>query len=554
MAAPAGGGWKNAANHRLAAMGWDHGYYSQAPYTANFYRELAPSWLDFAALVKGQRPPRPREGAPFTYLELGCGMGYGLCLLASLYPEGQFTGVDFQPDHIAHAHWLAAELELSNICFVEADFLALQHDPAPLGSGFAYVAAHGIATWVSEPVQQALLAVAAAALAPGGLFYCSYNTYPGWLALTAYQQLVQLERQRSDPAAGLEPFRRAGATLSALLGDPADPLPLGAALPELGPRLQGLDSQDSHYLTGEYANAGWQPLYVAELHRRASAHKLSYRATATLPELIDTLLPAPLRTTVQAEANPDLRQTLVDLATNKSFRRDLFSKGRLELTRLQREGLLAALEVRLQEAPPQETYVFPTGFGEVTGPPQLYGALEQALADGPLNLAELASELEQPPEDTVQAVALLLHAGRLGLERGGAGDQAAAACRRVNGRLRELILEGCPFRMLAAPAIGSAVVLNPIEAMLSQGLEQGLEGELLALCVQTGLTGLGAELRDRQQQPITDPVAQLQGLQEAADQFSTRRLPFWRALGVVADLAGPGAPLSPADPAGGISP
>ena len=58
-------------------MTWDHGYFSSTSYTAGFYRELAPAWLDFAALLKGHQPPRSHEGEPFTYLELGSGMGLG---------------------------------------------------------------------------------------------------------------------------------------------------------------------------------------------------------------------------------------------------------------------------------------------------------------------------------------------------------------------------------------------------------------------------------------------------------------------------------------------
>ena len=64
-------------------MSWDHGYFSSASYTSGVYRELAPAWLDFAALLKGHQPPRAHEGDAFSYLELGSGMGLGLCLLAA---------------------------------------------------------------------------------------------------------------------------------------------------------------------------------------------------------------------------------------------------------------------------------------------------------------------------------------------------------------------------------------------------------------------------------------------------------------------------------------
>ena len=127
-------------------------------------------------MVKGHTPPRPREGAPFRYLELGCAMGCGLCLLAALWPQGRFLEIDVQPDHNAHARPLAGTLGLENLRTREADVLELQDNPSPLGvergdtGPYDAVAAHGIATWVVEPVQQALLVVASASLLPGGIF------------------------------------------------------------------------------------------------------------------------------------------------------------------------------------------------------------------------------------------------------------------------------------------------------------------------------------------------------------------------------------------------
>ncbi|MFM7676098.1 MAG: hypothetical protein ACKO5F_11065, partial [Synechococcus sp.] len=85
---------------------WGHGYFEDCRYTCGFYRETAPNWLDFCAIVRGIRPPR-EVGANFHYLELGSGMGYNLCLLATAYPEGSFVGIDFNADQIAHSKDLA---------------------------------------------------------------------------------------------------------------------------------------------------------------------------------------------------------------------------------------------------------------------------------------------------------------------------------------------------------------------------------------------------------------------------------------------------------------
>src|SRR3546814_15374578 len=101
--------------------------------------------MNFGALLHGFRVPDAR--APFRYLELGCGQGFGLCLLAALYPHGAFVGVDFNPEHIAHARELAHGAGLSNVRFEEADFSALAAQwPADYGQ-FNYVALHGIYSW-----------------------------------------------------------------------------------------------------------------------------------------------------------------------------------------------------------------------------------------------------------------------------------------------------------------------------------------------------------------------------------------------------------------------
>ncbi|MCP9885116.1 class I SAM-dependent methyltransferase [Synechococcus sp. ATX 2A4] len=527
-------------------MGWDHGYYSSEYYTIGYYREMAPNWLDFAALVKGHRPPRSGEGEPFAYLDLGCGMGFGLCLLAAMYPEGEFTGVDFLPDHIAHGQWLARRLGLHNITFLEADFLELARDPSPLrpatattggAAQFHYVAAHGIATWVIEPVQQALFKVAAAALRPGGLFYCSYNTYPGWLPLHAFHQLVKVERQQGAGSDAKAALKRATERLLALIGPAEEPGVLGVALPSLRTEMEKAPTRDQRYLSQEYANDGWQPLYVADMHQRLLAHKLRPLATATLPELFDDLLPAPLQALVMAEQDPLVRATLLDLGTNKSFRRDIFVNGQLHLNQAQRHQALGQLLLTLQHAPSvQEEYTFTTSFGTLTASHVSCAGMEAHLAEaGPCSLEELAESTNLPPEEAIRLVALLLHANRIGLHRGAACEAARASCQPFNAAVIELMLEGAPLANLASPVLGNGVNFTTIQAMAAQGLEQGMEGELLLVCVQAGLAALGAAaFKDAKGQPLEDPAAQLEALQKVATDLQATGLPLLRRLGVLA--------------------
>ncbi|MFM7734099.1 MAG: tetratricopeptide repeat protein, partial [Cyanobium sp.] len=261
-----------------ASAGWGGGYYTGLTYGCYCFPELAPNWLDFALLSQRQRPPRSGgEGSRFRYLELGSGMGLGLCLLAAAYPEGSFIGIDFHPSHIAHSQWLAAELGLANVSFHEADFLELAPAGAPLpfeiGAGFHYAVAHGILSWIGPAVRAALLQLAGRLLRPGGAFYCSYNTYPGWLDRSAFKALADLERQRLGSANLPLALQRAGSSLERLLQSAS---PLADSFPRLSGHVQKLKGiRDIHYLCGEFPEH-WQPFYVGQVHQLAAAHKLSY--------------------------------------------------------------------------------------------------------------------------------------------------------------------------------------------------------------------------------------------------------------------------------------
>ena len=476
-------------------MTWQHGYHADSTYTCGFYRELAPAWLDLAALLKGQLSPRRHGAEPFAYLELGSGMGLGLCLLAASHPEGQFTGIDFQPDHILHSRRLADTLGLSNIRFEEADFLSLAADPGGLRGAHHYVVAHGIATWITPAIRQALLQLASDALRPGGLFYCSYNTTPGWLAAVPLQQLAWLESRRraATPAGASAAVSAAAATLTALLGSEEQPSALARTLPGLRERLAGLSKQDGAYLVQEYINEGWQPLPVHAMHADAAGCKLRYVASATFPENFSGLLPAPIRTVINAEADPAVRETLQDLGINQSFRRDLFCHGRDPLTASELAEAFAGLRLRLLDAPAQETYTFATSFGQISGGSELYAAVEASIADGVVTFAALQERHNLSLGALAQLLSLLLHSGRIGLDRGEAGVAAADGCRRVSHTLLALQRGGRPYTFLPAPAIGSAVAISLPEALLQHALSSQPEADPLP-AVAAGLDRLGRRL------------------------------------------------------------
>lgn len=538
-----------ASDPLQASAGWGGGYYTGLTYGCYCFPELAPNWLDFALLSQRQRPPRSGgEGSRFRYLELGSGMGLGLCLLAAAYPEGTFIGIDFHPSHIAHSQWLAAELGLANVSFHEADFLELAPAGAPLpfeiGAGFHYAVAHGILSWIGPAVRAALLQLAGRLLRPGGAFYCSYNTYPGWLDRSAFKALADLERQRLGSANLPLALQRAGSSLERLLQSAP---PLSQALPQLREQLRRINqNKRPDYLCGEFGAEHWQPFYVGQVHQLAAAHKLSYAASASLPDNFPALLPAPLAEQLTAEADPTIRQALLDLAINQSFRRDLFVKGPLPLSRSAQEQQLAPLLLRATAAAGGATpggaadqpLRIDTNLGVMGDDAGRLRQLEALLSERPASLAELHQALAIPPEELVLLTSLLLHGGRVGLDRGAAAGAAQASCRAVNARLIALMQGGHNLGYVAAPAIGhGAQPFSLIDGFVLDGLLQGLEGEVLSGCVLMGLQATGVELRDRKGALLSEPAACLELLDSQIAEFRDTTLPRLVQLGIV-DLPG----------------
>lgn len=298
-------------------MNWKHGYYADSGYTFGYYAETSPLRLAWSALVQGQQTPT----SGFRYLDAGCGQGLSLILMAAAHPESEFVGIDFLPEHIAHATELARSCGLSNVRFLEGDFIELALDPSNLGQ-FDYAVCHGITTWIAPAVKESLFSLIGKVLRPGGLFYNSYNTFPGWLSAVPFQHLVLLEQRSKTGALALRSARESMDRLKD--GGKA----LFATLPGLPARLKSMETQDPAYLVQEYNNQFWQPVFVTEMMDRMAAVKLSYLGTATLPEAFESSYLPEVRELLAAQPTHELREQLRDYASNQSFRRDLYVKGR----------------------------------------------------------------------------------------------------------------------------------------------------------------------------------------------------------------------------------
>src|ERR1700744_5175629 len=128
--------------------GWGGGYVTDITYMTGYYRAQSPSLMALSCLLGGVAAPLPGPDDPISYLELGCGQGFGALILAASNPHWRVTAIDFNPAHVAAARAWAAESGVDNIRFLEADLSTLADDPAAAQVPEAdFVSMHGLWSW-----------------------------------------------------------------------------------------------------------------------------------------------------------------------------------------------------------------------------------------------------------------------------------------------------------------------------------------------------------------------------------------------------------------------
>lgn len=108
-------------------------------------------------------------------IELGCGDGTHLIACAIGLPDATFVGLDLSTQAVDRGNRLIGELGLRNVTLHTADVTTWEPPPEK----FDYAIAHGLYSWVPPVVRDAVMRLYAAALAPTGIGYVSYNIYPG---------------------------------------------------------------------------------------------------------------------------------------------------------------------------------------------------------------------------------------------------------------------------------------------------------------------------------------------------------------------------------------
>ena len=166
--------------------------YDETPYESYPYPECHPDRFSVMARLFGMEPPAKRN---FRYLEIGCAGGGNIIPLALQYPESEFLGIDYAQVQVDFGKRIIHDLELKNVTIQQSDIMELEDS---LGR-FDYIVAHGIYSWVPDPVRERLMKVFKQLLKPEGIAYVSYNVYPGWKLREIIRDMMRFQsRSVSD--------------------------------------------------------------------------------------------------------------------------------------------------------------------------------------------------------------------------------------------------------------------------------------------------------------------------------------------------------------------
>jgi SAM-dependent methyltransferase len=147
--------------------------YDKVLYPARAYSQTHPNRLATVGFLRGMNP------APIDrcrVLELGCGAAANLAAMASQLPQSEFIGIDLARRPIAAGQAFVADSGLRNVRLQVMDLC--RPEISQLGQ-FDFIIAHGVYSWVPQPVRERILDICREMLAPQGVAYVSYNAYPG---------------------------------------------------------------------------------------------------------------------------------------------------------------------------------------------------------------------------------------------------------------------------------------------------------------------------------------------------------------------------------------
>ncbi len=319
--------------------------YARVPYRSNPWTSGQPAQLETIARFHGLAPTPPARA---KVLEIGCADGGNLIPLAYAAPGALFVGLDLAPNHIEVAEAEAEALGCANTQFHAASFVDFEHPSAP----FDYIIAHGIMSWITPTLQGLLLDTCKRLLAPSGVAFISFNTFPGWGMQAAIRDVLRRHNRDIDDIDAQ--IRRSVQLLDVLLDNvPTREDAYRTYLESVATIAR--DPAKRYYFAHEYLEDENHPLYIRDFIERAASAGLGYLGDADrIDQQLDTMPEEPTRQIAALGGDRADRLQLLDFVMNRKFRQGLLCHADAPLRAEPDLALAAGMYVRSTLRPESE--------------------------------------------------------------------------------------------------------------------------------------------------------------------------------------------------------
>ncbi len=310
------------------AINEERNLYDEVPYPNLSFAQTHPALLAMLGKLLGMSPA-PAEQC--RVLEIGTASGANILPMAAVLPNSTFVGFDYSIVQIERAQAVVRETGLTNITFHHMNIM----DITPEFGQFDYIIAHGIYSWVPPDVQDKVLDICKRNLAPQGIAYVSYNTYPGWHMLDIVRnQMLYRTRNITNNNEKAQPGQEWIEFMAHILTNHGDTAYASAFETYLGFRSLQISNLEESALLHEELETYNQPLYFHQFVERTAQHDLQYLVEAEF----QTVMPNGLTQEVTDYLKNIVHSTVeleqyYDFLHNRTFRRTLLCHENIKVDR-----------------------------------------------------------------------------------------------------------------------------------------------------------------------------------------------------------------------------
>lgn len=308
-------------------------YYDEVPYFSAAFPDCSPFRLEAIGLFLGLDAPNAR-GA--RVLELGCSYGGNILPFAAQNERAEVVGIDVSQVQVDRGNKIVSKTGVKNLKLLRRDILSLTDEDFARFGEFDYVIAHGLYSWVSGEVKDALLRAIRRLLARRGIAYVSYNVYPGWKSLDVLRDFMVFAAH--DKSCAADRLNEARKQLEFLRGYLKFSLQTtenrvykdtcALLLTQLNYVKKIMDEDNDYYVLHDFLEASNDPIYFYKFVEHARTHGLCYLSDCNLDDVFRQLsgvqrFDAHIE---QSFASRVGKQQMRDFMLNRSFRKSLLMK------------------------------------------------------------------------------------------------------------------------------------------------------------------------------------------------------------------------------------